>query len=388
MTTLNSVPNGLLSTVDTTGTLNIQTNSINALAIDTNQNATMNYVSAQNTFGFKNRVINGAMTIDQRNSGGSFTPATGGVNGSCDRWKYWVAQSSKLTAQQLTSSPPSGFSNYLGITSSSAYTPISTDYFMVQQNIEGYNVADLGWGTSNAKTVTLSFWVQSSLNGTFGGSILSGNNDYVYPFSYSIPTPNTWTYVTITIPGPTTGTWSTINNVGACVIFSLGAGSSVQGTPNAWTSTNSSSIRSSLNTVNLVATTGATWYVTGVQLEKGNIATPFDYRPYGTELALCQRYYQQKIKGSYPYSVGFIAYASNAGVCSESFPVTMRATPTVTISTSSGTGYVNATVSNTNISAAPQQTWWTQYGIFGIQPSSGLTAGQGYGFDYTASAEL
>jgi len=240
-------------------------------------------------YGFKNRIINGAMVIDQRNNGGSVTGND--VVFPVDRFRFNVSQSSKLTAQQNQGSvtPPSGFANYLGITSSSAYSVSSTDYFNICQFIEGYNVADFGWGTANAKTVTLSFQVYSSLTGTFGGSILNAAANRCYVFSYSVPSANTWTTVSITIPGDTTGTWLTNSGQGLLLLFGLGVGSSVSGSAGSWGST---LYRSATGATSVVGTNGATFYITGVQLEVGTQATSFDYRPYGIEIQLCQRYYE------------------------------------------------------------------------------------------------
>jgi len=337
---------------------------------------------------FRNRIINGAMVIDQRNNGASFTPITGSNSYSLDRWYFGLSASSKLTTQQNAGSvtPPAGFTNYLGVTSSSAYTLLSSDYFQVNQNIEGYNIADLGWGTANAKTVTLSFWVYSSLTGTFGGS-LTNNGSISYVFTYSIPVANTWTQISITIAGPTTSTWNVTNGTGVYVRFGLGVGSTgSSSTIGSWISGN---YTSATGAVSVVGTNGATFYITGVQLEVGSSATGFEYRQYQQELALCQRYYTQAIRGSYPSSVGMIAYANNAAVCSCSFPVTMRTTPTVAIYSNGTINSVYQTSNASLISATPAQTWWTTTGIFGIQPSgTPFTAGQGYGFDYTANAEL
>jgi len=236
----------------------------------------------------KNRIINGAMVIDQRNAGAS-------VSGNAypvDRFQVIVSQSSKLTAQQNAGSvtPPAGFTNYVGITSSSAYSVISSDYFAIRQFIEGFNIADLGWGSANAKTVTLSFWVRSSLTGTFGGALQNSAQTRAYPYSYTISAANTWEYKTITIAGDTTGTWLTNNGQGIGLYFSLGTGSVSLGTAGAWAA---SSALAPTGETSVVGTNGATFYITGVQLEVGSTATSFDYRPYGTELTLCQRYFQK-----------------------------------------------------------------------------------------------
>ena len=238
---------------------------------------------------YRNRIINGAMVIDQRNAGASVTPVDDGF--VVDRFKFNVSQASKITAQQNQGSvtPPVGFKNYLGITSSSAYTVGASEKFVVWQGIEGFNVSDLAWGTANAKTITLSFQVYSSLTGTFGGSLANNGFNRAYPFTYTISSANTWTTVSVTIAGDTTGTWTTDNSIGIRVYFSLGTGSTYSGTAGSWANTG---YFSATGATSVVGTNGATFYITGVQLEKGSTATSFDYRPYGTEFMLCQRYYQ------------------------------------------------------------------------------------------------
>lgn len=237
--------------------------------------------------GRRNLIINGAMQVAQRG-----TSSSAGNGFAVDRFTNPVSQSSKLTVQQNAGSvtPPAGFQYYYGMTSSSAYTPISTDYFYVGQNIEGYNVAHLEWGTANAKTVTLSFWVRSSLTGTFGGSIQNSAQNRSYPFSYAISSANTWEYKTVTIAGDTTGTWLKTNGKGAVLWFSVGAGSNNKGTAGAWAAASYASVTGA---VDVVGTSGATWYITGVQLEVGSQATSFEHRSYGEEIILCYRYYQQ-----------------------------------------------------------------------------------------------
>ena len=281
-----------------------------------------------NYTGFKNRIINGGMVIDQRNAGASVTPTSGQY--LVDRWAADLTQSSKYTAQQNAGAvtPPVGFINYLGATSSSAYSVLTGDYFVLQQRIEGLNITDLAWGTANAKTVTLSFQVYSSLTGTFGGSLLNSANTQCYPFSYSIPVANTWTTISVTIAGPTSGTWLTTNGIGIKVIFSLGAGTSLSGTAGSWAG---SVYLSATGAVSVVGTSGATFYITGVQLEKGSVATSFDYRPYGTELSLCQRYlpaFTNTVSGTYTISnAGGIVTTTTARITIP-FQVAARVPPT------------------------------------------------------------
>jgi hypothetical protein len=239
-------------------------------------------------YGFKSRIINGAMNIDQRNNGASFL-TTAGNQYTVDRWGAYVSQASKLTVGQNYGSvgAPVGFNNYLGGFVTSSATVGSTDRFVLYQGIEGYNIADLQYGTANAKTVTLSFWVYSSLTGTFGGALGNASQNYGYPFTYTISSANTWTQISVTIAGPTSGTWGSTNGGGIYVYFGLGVGSSYTNTAGSWYGT---TIFGASGATNVISTASATFYLTGVQLEKGTQATSFDYRPYGTELQLCQRY--------------------------------------------------------------------------------------------------
>jgi hypothetical protein len=274
--------------------------------------------------GFKNRLINGAMVVSQRNAAASVTPAAAGQY-LVDRWVYYASQTSKFTAQQNAGSvtPPAGFTNYLGFTSSSAYSVTGNDYFLFQQVIEGLNFADLAWGTASAATVTLSFWVRSSLTGTFGGALRNyGGTGRSYPFTYTISSSNTWEQKTITVAGSTDGTWNTTNTGALQLTFSLGASGTELGTAGAWSSTVYSG---ATGQTNVVGTNGATFYITGVQLEKGVTATSFDYRPYTTELQLCQRYY-------YRVTAYYLGYNYTGQVCyngSVTPKVVMRTTPTL-----------------------------------------------------------
>lgn len=288
-------------------------------------------VSSAGLYGFKNRIINGAMVIDQRNAGASVGTASGASVYTVDRFAAVYSQTSKFTIQQNAASvtPPVGFTNYLGVTSSSAYSVGSTDFFVIRQAIEGLNVADLAWGTANAATVTLSFWVRSSLTGTFGGVIMNSAANRSYPFTYTINSANTWEKETITIAGDTSGTWLTTNGVGMYVQLGLGVGTTYSGTAGAWTGT--SNIFSATGATSVVGTNGATFYITGVQIEKGSTATSFDYRPYGTELQLCQRYYE-KIGGTSAADIYYIG----GGTSGHNFSTTIgmvykRVAPTVSV---------------------------------------------------------
>jgi hypothetical protein len=291
---------------------------------------TFNDATTQNTsafyggLGFRNRIINGAMMIDQRNAGASITPSVSGTY-ALDRWRCGLSAASKFSVQQ-SSIAPSGFTKSTLITSTSAYTVGALEQFQYSQNIEGYNIADLGWGTASAATVTLSFWVRSSLTGTFGLAIRNSDSTRIYCPTYTINAANTWEQKSVTIAGDTTGTWATDNTGGLILYFNLGMGSSYQGTANVW---QTGTYYGPTGATNLVSTNGATFYITGVQLEKGSTATSFDYRPYGTELNLCQRYF---VKFSAPVLRGSAnnSTTNSARRMGMPLPVQMRATPTNT----------------------------------------------------------
>jgi len=283
-------------------------------------------LGAGNASIMKNRIINGAMVIDQRNAGASVTIPTATSTYTLDRWFAYASVGSKFSVQQNAGSvtPPAGFSNYLGCTSLSAYSVGASESFDIQYRIEGYNTSDLNWGTVNAKTVTLSFQVYSSLTGSFGGSLYNSATNRWYPFSYTVSSANTWTSISITIAGDTSGTWvGATNGIGLGIIFSLGIGSTLSGSAGSWTG---STYLQPTGSVSVVGTNGATFYITGVQLEVGSSATGFEYRQYQQELALCQRY---------TYSTN--TYVTATGT-PQQFPVTARTAPTYI--SGGGTGYV------------------------------------------------
>ena len=327
--------------------------------------------------GFKNRIINGAMTIDQRNAGASVTPA--GTSYALDRWVAGMSLASKFSVQQNAGSvtPPVGFTNYLGCTSLSAYSVGSSDNFVIVQRIEGYNVADLGWGSASAQTVTVSFWVRSSLTGTFGGSLRNADNTRSYPFSYTISSANTWEQKSITIAGDTTGTWLTTTGIGIAAAFSLGTGTTSSGTAGAWTA---GSFTSATGATSVVGTNGATWYVTGVQLEKGSTATPFEFRSIGQELALCQRYYYKLFPGVVLANLGIGGHAGSTTSQGETiFPVTMRTAPAALEQSGTANQY-GTTILGTSVPACSSVPTFlranVQSAVSQFTVASGLTQGQ------------
>jgi len=284
---------------------------------------------AETSLGFRNRIINGDMRIDQRNGGASVTPTTSAY--TLDRWQVVLTQASKVSVQQNAGSvtPPTGFSNYLGITSLAATSVGASDFFFVQQIVEGFNTSDFAFGSASAATVTLSFWVRSSLTGTFGGALYGASGTRSYAFTYTISAANTWEQKTVTIAGSTSGTWLTNNGGGIQVIFGLGVGSSFSQTAGSWQNTGNIS---ATGATSVVGTNGATFYITGVQLEAGSVASPFERRDYGRELMMCQRYYYiiRASQGSSTYTKYGQGYATSATnfVCQINCPVTMRSSPT------------------------------------------------------------
>ena len=352
--------------------------------------------SASELYGFRNRIINGAMTIDQRNAGASYSAvdSTYGL----DRWKLasWDGSSQvtgKYTVIQ-SSTAPTGFSTSMLITSSAATTIGAGAIYWIGQMIEGFNTADLDFGKATAKTITVSFWVRSSLTGDFSGAIANSAHDRSYPFSYTINSANTFEYKTVTITGDTSGTWLTTNGIGIRIFFNLGSGTTYRGTAGAWSG---SQLTSVTGTTSLLATSGATLYIAGVQLEVGSVATPFERRPFGTELTLCQRYYEKSYAlASLPGSTGRggtiqqVNGVDGNQIGGTKYTVPKRANPTVTLWSDLGTA---ATLSGTGGANAPNAGSWAAQGSnengFGcIVGSGGLGNSTAYYFHYAASSEL
>jgi hypothetical protein len=361
------------------------------MILDGSNGVTFNDASLQGAaaspYVLKNRIINGAMVINQR--GFSGTPVSG--NYTLDRWQYQSTQASKVTISQNAGAvtTPTGFNNYLGITSSSSYSVGASDAFLLVQFIEGFNFADLNWGTANAQTITISFWVYSSLTGTFGGAMQNYGVTRSYPFSYSVPTANTWTKISVTIAGDTSGTWVGATNAGAAtLVFGLGSGATYSGTSGAWASAN---LVQPTSTVSVVGTSGATFYITGVQLEQNTSATPFERRLYNQELANCQRYYYKTTQGgANAWGPGYNLNTTSSEIV-VNFPVTMRASPAGLETDGVASDYaIQYLLTATACNAVPTFANANQNSArVGFTVASGLTAGQGsLGRAATAGAYL
>jgi len=320
---------------------------------------------------FKNRVINGSMVIAQRGTG---AVADGFM---VDRFQAFENTAGVFSWQQVSVAPEGfNFSARCTVTTANS-SPSSSDVANFQHIIEGFNVADLGWGTANAKTVTLSFWIRSSLTGNFGASILNSAVNRSYPFLYTISAANTWEYKTVTIPGDTSGTWLTDNGIGLRIMFNIGGGSTVLGTANTWAG---SRFDGATGSTNILATLNATWQITGVQLEVGTTATNFEYLDYGNILRQCQRYCYGLYNSENATGDGGVlgwgySNSGNVGVSINKFPVSMRTSPSLTTIASANAlevAYPNGTVSAINSNT--------------VTTNSGLTTRDTYILIYTSAS--
>ena len=300
-------------------------------------------VSSSGLYGFKNRLINSAMVIDQRNAGATLT-LSGSSQFAVDRFVASKDTAGATCTAQRSTTSTTGFVNSFLWTTTTGATSGASDESVIWQNIEGYNVADLAWGTASAATVTLSFWVRSSLTGTFGVSFRSPSGSRNYVGSYTINSANTFEYKTVTVAGDTTGTWATDNSTGLRITWDMGCGTSKSTTAGSWGAGNLPGLTGG---VKVSQNTGATFYITGVQLEKGSTATSFDYRPYSAELAMCQRYYQKVTTGVNDRGMGVGFYYTSSTMISQiPFQTYMRAAPTLDVN--SGTNYFIFYTNNSN----------------------------------------
>jgi hypothetical protein len=343
----------------------------------TNGSGTLSFAtSSGSNDGFKNRIINGDMRVDQRNAGASVTLTSGG-NFPVDRFQGFEDTDGAMTAQQ-DSSAPAGFINSVKLTTTTADGSLSaSQYALFRQMVEGTNVADLAWGTASAKTVTLSFWVRSSLTGTFGGALGNSAFNRSYPFTYSISVADTWEYKTVTIAGDTSGTWLTTTGTGIRVNFGLGVGSDYNGTAGAWAG---AGYLSATGATSVIGTLNATWYITGVQLEVGSVATPFERRDYGRELMMCQRYcFAVYANDNYTrYGIGECDQSTSTQILIP-LPTVMRAVPTINTTGTASNYAIYSAGGITALNAVPfaQTITATPNCVFlGATVASGLTAGR------------
>ena len=365
-----------MSTVKATNFQNASSATVN-MVTDASGNVSFGGTAAMSSSFLRNRIINGDMRVDQRNAGTEVNPAVSSTY-YLDRWEAISAAASKFKIGQNAGgvTPPTGYTNYLGLTSLSAYTIGAGEVFAVRQLIEGLNISDFAWGTASAATVTLSFWVRSSLTGTFGGSLKNSVSDRSYPYTYTISVANTWQQKTVTIAGDTSGTWLTTNGIGINLFFSIGSGATFSGTAGAWASAN---YTSATGATSVVGTNGATFYITGVQLEVGTVATPFERQIYNAQLAQCQRYYYRITSAGASRAIGN-GYVNSTTIAdfTAPFPVTMRDEPSALEQTGTASNYtVVAGAGNVVCSAVPTYVASSQWGAqYRFTVASGLTTGQ------------
>jgi hypothetical protein len=361
--------------------------------LDSSGNATFAGTPVPNSSFLRNRIINGDMRIDQRNAGATVTPATGAY--TVDRFAQ-TQNGGGVVSYGQSSTVPTGFTKSLVATVTTPDSSIAaSDVYRLYQYIEGFNCLDLAFGTASASTVTVSFWVRSSITGTYCLGLQNGTYNRGYAANYTINSANTWEYKTVTIAGDTTGTWATDNTAGIAVFWDLGSGSSYNQTASTWAATNT--WKTSSQTA-WISTSGATFYLTGVQLEVGTAATPFERRQYGQELALCQRYYEKSynintVPGSSSDSLrfeGLIAFAKPVSSFNEEFTtrfsVGKRSSTTVVVfnpDTGASGGYRDFTnsVNRTGISILDA-------GTSGFKALITDAVQEGGGFQFTAAAEL
>ena len=304
------------------------------MALSTIQN---NSLADTAVHGYRNLLTNSAMQVAQRGSSASIPANT--VTYAADRWFAYYSSTDELAGTiAQDADAPDGFALSTKITTTTAETTIAADeYASFTQRMEGLDLQGLGFGTSAAQNLTLSFWVKSSITGTFAINMYQPDGSYVIGSTYTINSANTWEYKTITLDGNTLGSIVNDSTEGLRVTFTLAAGSD-------WTSTDNTSWGSYANgkwsygqTQNgLITTLNATWQITGVQLEVGSEATPFEHRSYGDELARCQRYYYQVDNGTQNGKFYAAQYTASYKMFHFPFPTTMRATPTSTLPISSG----------------------------------------------------
>lgn len=296
--------------------------------------------------GDKNLIINGGMTVDQRSSGSAQTGISDTSKFGVDRFQVRVdgSGSGRLTSQQVTDAP-TGFKNSLKLTVTTAdASPTSAEGYAIRQAIEGQNIYSLGLGTADAKTMTVSFWVKSSLTGNFSLNVGNGDNTRVYGNLYAISSANTWEYKTVTLAGDTSGTWVTTNAAGLTVVFGLGGGSDRVVSANAWGTQSGNTKTFTTGATNVAGTVNATWQITGLQMEIGDVATPFEHESYAATLQKCQRYCFAVAYGlgnlnadsTYGTTRNYSSMYASGSMIRIDYPTTMRALPTLTYTASGG----------------------------------------------------
>ncbi len=281
----------------------------------------------------RNMVINGGMTISQR--GTTFASAAN-VTYTLDRMQWYDTGDGVVDISQSTDTPNGNFYNSLKVDVTTEDSSLAAgDLYNIIHQIEGYNIAHLGWGTSVAKTVTLSFHIKSPKTGTHCVTLRNSDQTRTRVEEFTVSAADTWEKKTITIPGDTSGTWQATNSAGIQLIFPLAVGSTYHSSVAAGSWGNGGNIYGSSNQVNCMDSDANNWYITGIQLEAGQTATPFEHEDYGTTLRKCQRYYY---KVTQVFGVGF-GNTNAAAQVELPFPVQMRTNPTAIDTTGTAANY-------------------------------------------------
>ena len=338
--------------------------------------------------GSRNKIINGAMEINQR--------GTAAVDADqkfpSDRFKTAEAGGGNMTGQVVADAPASFRNSIKVIASTADDCSQAADEYRIMHRIEGNNVVDLYYGNSGAKTITLSFYVKSSLTGNFPVGLENAASNRSHVKEYIINSANTWEKKSVTFVGDETGTWLITNGTGLTVSFVLGAGTNYTGTIDSW---QGSRLYRGSSSVQMMATVNATWFVTGVQLEVGSTATDFEYRSFGEELALCQRYCFVMAPSTNASVAPAFARSTTVAFGIAELPVTMRTTPSLAFSANNDfqVQFLGSVATSTAMAASPELH--KNMIAFTATVSSGLTAGQGMyirdlngGATITAAAEL
>jgi hypothetical protein len=350
---------------------------------------------------FRNKIGNGAMLIDQRRNGAAATGVTGGTDiWLADRFRIGgsAMATGRFTFQQVTDAPAgSGLYKSGKITVTAAQASSGSYVQVLSTFVEANNMTDFEWGTSTAKIAVFSFWVKASIPGMYAVALRSDNANASFVSNYNVNTANIWEYKSIVVSGPTIGTWNTGNAAGLRIDFDLGTDNNqyvADNLANTWVASDSFKTASSKS---LVATNGATWQITGVQLERGSVATPFEHRPIGIELLLAQRYFQKSYptatavasntnQGYHVFSMGGIS--SNYYHAAVRWKVSMRDVPSVTVYTPSGT---SGSFYNTDTGGTVTLSSLTDVSAEGIgflySSATGSNSAQRYALHFTASAE-
>ena len=305
------------------------------------------FVSSQGALSNRNKIINGDFIIHQR--GGTIASSSG--NYTIDRWRTYRAGDSSggwSVQQSLASYPQTNIAGVIDnfkasafITVTSAGSAAANNNNKFQQRIEGSNVYDLAFGTVAAKKVTVSFYVKCSLTGDFGVALVNGDHNRSNVQLYTINSATTWERKILTFDGDTSGTWYTNSGIGLQLMFDIGSGSSKHASSTGtWLS---GEYHGTTSSVKLVHTNGATIQFCGVQLEAGEIATPFEFRSHADELARCQRYYQVIADGNQEIISNIFIFQNNRITGCRPLATAMRTTPSVVDNTSGGTRFrINA----------------------------------------------